>query len=169
MKKKLLLAVFGVAALTTLATGCDKKEEEQNNNNNNQQQEQKVEDKKLNCSIVEKEDKYTETIRYNFTFKGESLEKVVLSVSDKYSGDKYDEKDAKKAQDECKESNSKNKGVSCNVVTSGSLITGTYTFTMANLDENGKKMATEAGLDELTGKNYDDLKAYLEKATFECK
>lgn len=88
-------------------------------------------------------------------------------VTEEYKDNKATEKAYDKLKGEIKKVN-EGKGVSANAQSSGKTVTGSYTFTIANLDDNGKKTYEEAGLKELDGKSYDDAKSILETAQFKC-
>ena len=170
MNKKILFAVIGVAALGAVTSGCQKKEGEANNNSQNAVEPTKAqEDKKLNCTLTETEDKYTQDVKYTFNFKGDDYNKVTVVSTTKYKSGKYDEKTADKYADECNNALKDAKGFTCNVQRSGASIYVTYQFTIADLNDVGKKNAEEAGLKELEGKKYDDVKSSLTAGGFTCE
>ena len=174
MSKKVLLSLFSLAAIVTLMTGCENKKNEENNNNNNNNNNQQanepvVEEKKLVCTLTEDDDEdVTENIKYTIYYKGDTYEKVTLESTQIYKSGKYDEEAATEMADQCNADLKKAKGVSCNVQKTGARIIGTYIFTLANLDEEGKKLSEEAGIDEFDNKKYDDLKELLTSAAFKC-
>ena len=165
MKNRIFMLFLFAVALVTLTVGCEKKEENKNNN------QQTVEEKKLICSKTETEDKYTEEYKFTYNYKGDEFDKVTVQSTTKYKSGTYDEKTYKKYADECKEALDKTskKGFTCNVQGSGSSIWVTYQFTMADLNDEGKKFAKEAGIDELNGKKIDEAKSTYEAAGFTCK
>ena len=171
MKNRVLFVLLFAVALVTLTVGCEKKEENNNNNNNNNNQQQQVEEKKLICSNSEKESKYTETFKFTYNYKGDEFDKVAIESQTKYNSGTYDEKTYKKYGDECKEAleTTKRAGFTCNVQASGSSIWVNYQFTMADLNDASKKMAKEAGIEELSGKKIDEAKTILEAAEFTCE
>ena len=163
--KKYLLSLLCLVLVVTLTVGCEKKEEQnQNNNEQNTQQE----DKKLTCTMDDEEDKYKQETKYTINYKGDSVEKVVLQGTMKYTSGKYDEKAASKYADECNADLKKAKGISCNVQKSGSSIWVTYEFKLADLDDAGKEIADDSGINEFKEKSYDDTKSLLETAGFKC-
>ena len=169
MKNRFFMVFLFAIALVTLTVGCEKKEENNNNNNNNNQQQ--VEDKKLICTLSEKEDKYTEETKFTYNYKGDEFNKVTVQGTYKYNSGKFDEATYKKYADECKKDleDTKRAGFTCNVQSSGSSIWVTYQFTIAELNDDSKKLAKEAGIDELSGKKIDEAKSILEAATFTCE
>ncbi len=164
MNKKLLLGLFVSTAALGLA-GCNK-EEKKEEPKQEQKQEQKVEDKKLTCSLVDN----TDTMKYSFTFSDENsaFSKATLTVTTKYDSDKTTSKKYEEAKKEIAEYN-KAKGITANTQSSGTTVTNTVTFTVKDLDDKAKKYYEEAGLKELDGKNYNDIKSSLEKNTWTCK
>lgn len=169
MNKKILFAVMGVAAVGAIATGCEQKKEEGNNNQNNNEP-AKAEDKKLVCTLTESsEEDHTEEVKYTFNFKEDDFDKVTLLGTFKYKSGKYDEKQADDLAKECTDDLKDAKGLTCNVQRSGSSIWITYQFTIADLNDAGKEAAEKAGLDELSGKKYDEIKTVLTAGGFKCE
>lgn len=163
MNKKVLLSALCLTAAASLMVGCQKKEEGQNKQEENNQQ-TKVEEKKLTCELTEDDGS---KIKYTLTYNGDNYSKAYAMSTKKYK----DEKATSVAYDELKETVKKDntaKGVSANAQSSGLTVTASYTFTVADLDDNGKKVYEEAGLKELDGKKYDDAKSALETAGFKC-
>ena len=171
MNKRLLIGTLSILSAGALFTGCEKKEEKKEENNNQQNSSSAAsEEKKLNCTISEKDDdKNTEEIKYNVTYNGDEITRIVLTSTKIYASGKFDEKDYNKVKDECKDNNDGAKGASCNTQSSGSRIIATYTFTPANYNDKGKKVAKEIGADEIMGKKYDEIKTALETAGYTCK
>ena len=158
MKRKLLVLVMALASVAAL-TGCEKKEDKKEEGTTTV----KTETKTLACSVTDDE----ETLKFTFTFEGETYNKVVLSETTKYKS----EKDAKAAyeddKEEVKEMNNY-KGISANAQQSGSSTYNTATFKLAELDDNSKTIYNQV-FKEVDGKSYDTIKADLEKAGYTCK
>ena len=172
-KKKIILSIISLAAITTLLTGCTEKKEENNNNNNNNQAQEPVkepEEKKLVCTLTEDEDEdVTEEIKYTINYKGDSYNKVIAVSTMIYKDGKYDEDTATELANDCNKDLIEAKGVSCNVQKSGARIYTTYTLTIADLDEAGKKVAEKMAVNEFDNKKYDDLKELLTSAGYKCQ
>jgi len=163
MKKKVLLSVMILGALVTV-TGCGKKDDNKSNENTTTTA---AATKKLTCTMEETEKKSTETIKYVFNFKDTVYDKVSVIDTIKFTSGKYDEKTATDAEKECA-SALKHKGITCNVSKSGASIYITYQFTIEQMDDETKKLYKEAGLEELDGKTYEEIKSTLTAATFTC-
>lgn len=159
MKKKVLLGMMLSTALFTMA-GCN---DNKNENKEEKKEEQKVETKRLICSSTED----GETIRYTLTYEGNTYNKAAAMSTTKYKSESATKKAYDKLVDDIKKDNSL-KGVSANAQYSGTSVTVSYTFTIADLEEDGKKLYEETGLKELDGKSYDDAKSLLETAQFKC-
>ena len=61
----------------------------------------------------------------------------------------------------------KNKGVSVSTSYSGTLVTGTFTFTIADMDDGAKAIYDEV-YGGLKDKNYDATKTALTDAGYKC-
>ena len=61
----------------------------------------------------------------------------------------------------------KNKGVSVSTSYSGTLVTGTFTFTIADMDDGAKAIYDEV-YGEFKDKNYDATKTALTDAGYKC-
>lgn len=168
MKNRIFMTFLFALALVTLTVGCEKKEENNNNNNNTQPVAQ---EKKLICSNSEKEDDYTEEIKYTYNFKDEKINTVTMLSTTRYNSGKYDEKTSNKYAEDCNEALelTKKAGFTCNVQSSGSSIWVTYQFTLADLNEDSAKIAKENGVDEVKDKSYDELKSLFETGGFKCQ
>ena len=164
MKKKLLLSAL-LATATLSVAGCGEKKEEKKEEQN---QEQKVETKKLTCTMTDEDKTSTDTIKYTLTYDGDTYSKATVSISAKYKTEKDAKKEYEKVSKEVKNVN-EGKGISANVQTSGTSVYTTYMFTVKDLDDKAKKTYEEAGLKEIDGKSYDDVKSLLEKASFKCQ
>lgn len=165
MNRRILFAILAVGSLALVATGCEKKESQTQTETTTTTAEQ---DKKLTCTLDEEEDGVKEEVKYIFTYKGEDFKFVTLQGTFIYK-DKYDDAKATELADECNKDLKDQKGVTCNVQKTGSRIYVTYQFTIDKLDENGWKIAKDAGIEELKGFKYDKLKETLEAAEFTCK
>ena len=172
MKNRILGVFLFAVALLTLTVGCEKKEENNNNNNNNNNQQEEAKEKVLTCSASEEESKYKQTNTFTLTFKNETDAFYMAKVEGqmKYNSGKFDEATYKKASEECKKDleDTKKAGFTCQASSSGSSIWLSYTFKMAELNDAGKKLAKEAGLDEVNNKKLDDAKKVYEDAGFSC-
>ena len=155
MKKKLLVCVMALAAVFAL-TGCKK------GNNGGETTTTQPAEKKLSCSSTLDGN----TMRYTFTYEGDSVKKTTLSVTEKQKDEKTAKSEYEKAVKEMPEVN-KNKGVSMSVSYSGTLVTGTYSFTIADMDDKAKELYDEA-FNEFKDKNYDAVKTALTDAGFKC-
>ena len=167
MNKRILFAILAVGSLALVATGCEKKENKSDDTTTTTTT--TTAEKTLTCEMDEEDDGVKENSKYAFSWNGDKMEKIDLSMSFTYK-DKYDEKDYKDAADECKKLlDSPHNGFTCNAQASGSKIYVTYSFTLAELDEKSSKIAKYAGIDEVKDLAYDQVKSTLEKATFTCK
>ena len=164
--RRILFAILAVGSLALVATGCEKKENKAEDTTTTTTT---AAEKKLTCEMDEEDDGVKENIKYAYSWNGDKMEKVTLTMARIYK-DKYDEKDYKDAADECKKLlDSPHKGFTCNAQASGSRIYVTYSFTLADLDEDSSKIAKDAGVDEMKDLTYDKVKSTLETATFTCK
>ena len=158
MKKNLLVCVMAAAAVFTL-TGCgDKKEENKEEGTTTAKQEQK-----LQCSQTVEGD----TLKFSFTFEDDKISKVTMTSTEK----KKDEKTAKKEYEQNSKNvgeYNKNKGVTASASYSGTLVTNSVTFTVANLDDTSKVLYNEL-FEEIADKNMESIKSDLTGAGYTCK
>ena len=163
MKKKIYLSFLLVIMLVTL-TGCGKNNKD---NNSTSTTEQKVNTKKLSCTISEKEKKYTKSLKIVLNYTNEKLSKSSIAVTYDYTSGKYDSKEAKKIAEACTKA-LKNKGVTCSSSSSGSKINSSYDFTIDKMDETSMNLDSYKalkGFDEVT---YDLAKVALESDGYLC-
>ena len=163
MKKKIYLSFLLVIMLVTL-TGCGKNNKD---NNSTSTTEQKVNTKKLSCTISEKEKKYTKSLKIVLNYTNEKLSKSSIDVTYDYTSGKYDSKEAKKIAEACTKA-LKNKGVTCSSSSSGSKINSSYDFTIDKMDETSMNLDSYKalkGFDEVT---YDFVKVALEADGYLC-
>ena len=155
MKKNLLVCVMALAAVFAL-TGC------KNGNNNGETTTTAPAEKKLSCNVSEGGN----SSRVTLTYEANDLKKATMSVTTKEKDEKTAKSEYEKAVKEMPEIN-KNKGVSVSASYSGTLVTGTYTFTIADMDDAAKIIYEEV-FDELKDKSYDDAKTALTDAGYKC-
>ena len=158
--KKVLLGVFVLCALLTVATGCEKKNNENNASGN---ETTTVADKKLNCSIAAN----GETTRINVTYEGGKIAKTTWTETKKYGSDKEAKKAYEDGQKDVKEINS-HKGISGSISYSGTSYTSSLTFTIDKFDDYAKEQYEEL-FKEIKDKSYDENKEALTKAGYDCK
>ena len=167
MNRRILFAVLAVGSLALVATGCEKKEA----TNNNETTTTVAQDRKITCETTEEDDGVNERIKFVFDFKGDTIAKASISATSTYK-DKADEAEYNKIKTQCSEAlAAKNrKGYTCNTQTSGKLISAYWQFTVADLTEDGWKLAKDTmGLDEVKDFNYDKIKSTYETLGYTCK
>lgn len=155
MKKNLLVCVMAAAAVFAL-TGCNK------GDTNTETTTTQPAQKKLACNYSVDGN----SSRYTLTYDGETISKATLSTTLKQKDEKTAKSEYDKAVKEMPEIN-KNKGVSVSASYSGTLVTGTFTFTIADMDEKAKEYYEEYFKD-VQGKSYDDAKKVLTEAGYKC-
>ena len=157
MKKKLLVCVMALAAVFAV-TGCKK------GNNGGETTTTQPAEKKIACSYNDPED--GSTLKVTVTYSNDKIKKAIWSDTEKFKDDKSAKKDYEKNAEEIKTVN-KNKGVSASCSYSGTLSTKTVTFTVADLDEEGKKLYEEM-FNDAKDLSYEDFKADMAKTSFKC-
>lgn len=168
MNRRILFAVLAVGSLALVATGCEKKEATKDNTEPTTTVSQ---DRKITCEQSEEEDGINKKLKFVFEFKGDTMAKASISATNTYK-DKADEAEYNKIKTQCSEAlAAKNrKGYTCNTQTSGRLISAYWQFTIADLTEDGWKLAKDTmGLDEVKDFNYDKTKSTFETIGYTCK
>lgn len=155
MKKNLLVCVMALAAVFAL-TGCKK------GNNGGETTTTQPAEKKLSCSLSNGGN----TSRITFTYEGNDVKKATMSITEKQKDEKTAKSEYEKAVKEMPEVN-KNKGVSMSASYSGTLVTGTYSFTIADMDDAAKILYDEV-FEEFKNKDYDAVKTALTDAGYKC-
>ena len=93
MNRRILFAILAVGSLALVATGCEKKE----NKSDDTTTTTTTAEKTLTCEMDEEDDGVKENSKYSFSWNGDKMEKIDLSMSFTYK-DKYDEKSSKIAK-----------------------------------------------------------------------
>ena len=158
MKKKLLVLVMALASVAAV-TGCEKKEDKKDEGTTTTTT---ATSKTLACSITEDD----ETLKFTFTFEGNTYNKAVVTSNTKYKSEKEAKKAYEKDSKDVTEMNNY-KGVSAVAQQSGSSTYNTATFKLAELDDTSKAFYNQV-FGELDGKSYDEIKSTLEAATYKC-
>ena len=154
MKKKLLVCVMAAAALFAV-TGCT-------NNNNPETTTTAQADKKLACNASLD----GETLRITLTYDGDSIKKAVYSMSEKQKDEKAAKKEYENRGEDVKKFNAY-KGLSVNSSYSGTLVSASFSFTVADMDDDAKGLYNEF-LGEIKDKNLNDAKSALIDAGYSC-
>ena len=157
--KKLLLCIMVLFAAVAL-TGCNKKE---NNNNNGETTTTAAAEKKLQCSASVGDISY----RITLTYTGDNVSKAVIALTEKNSSEAAAKKSYEDGKSELADVN-KNKGVNASIQQSGTLVTGTYSFTIADMDDGAKALYDEL-FEGIKDKSYDDVNSSLTAAGYTCK
>ena len=170
MKRKLLVLAMVLAA-ASFATGCEKKE----NNNGGETTTTAAQEVKLACEASADGDKVkirwsiilSEVIKITLTYENDAIKKAQFTETDKYAS----EKEAKEEYEaDSKEINEalKNKGMTGSVSYSGTLVTESVTFTVAELDDKAKVFYEEI-FGTIKDKKLDEAKSHFETNGYTCK
>lgn len=154
--KKVLLSIMVLFALV-LVTGCEKK------NNNDQTTTTQAEEKKLSCSLTADGD----THRINLTYVDDKVSKATYSDTEKKASEAAAKAEYEKNTKEITEYN-KSKGLSANASYSGTLVTTSITFTIADMDDKAKSMYEEI-FGEIKDKGLEDTKTQFSGVGYTCK
>lgn len=158
MKKKLLVLAMVLAA-ASFATGCEKKE----NNNGGETTTTAAQEVKLACEASADGDK----VKVTLTYENDAIKKAQFTETDKYAS----EKEAKAEYEaDSKEMNEafKNKGMTGSTSYSGTLVTESVTFTVAELDDKAKVFYEEI-FGTIKDKKLDEAKSHFETNGYTCK
>ena len=158
MKKNLLVCIMAAAAVFTLSGCGTKNEDKKEDTTTTAKQEQK-----LACSISEDGD----TLKYSFTFEDNKISKVTLTNTEKKKDEKTAKKEYEAATKNIGEYN-KLKGITSSASYSGTLVTTSITFTVANLDDDSRPTYTTL-FGEISEKGMDAIKDELVQAGYTCK
>ena len=157
--KKLLVCVMALAA-GFVVTGCDKKE---NNNNGVETTTTAAQDVSLVCEVSNNDEK----VKITVVFANDAIKKATFTNTEKFATEKEAKKEHEDNSAEFMEA-LKNKGMTGSISDSGTLVTRSVTFTVADLDDKAKVYYDEM-FGEIKDKKYDDTKSYLETAGYTCK
>ena len=158
MKRKLLVCVMALAAAFAV-TGCDKKEK----NNGGETTTTAAPEVKLTCEAKMDSD----SAKISLSYENDAIKKATYTTTEKYDS----EKEAKSEyENDSKEVNEalKNKGMTGSISYSGTLVTKSVTFTVAELDDVSKSFYDEI-FDGIKDKKLDDAKSFLETSGYTCK
>ena len=155
--KKVLLGVFVLCALVTVATGCEKKNNEETTTTT------VAAEQKLNCSVAIDGG----TTRINVTYKEGKIYSTSYYVSEKLESEAAAKKKYETGKEEIKEINT-HKGISASVSQSGSLYSTNLSFTIEKFDDYAKEQYEDI-FKEIKDKTYDENKDALTKAGYTCK
>ena len=163
MKKNLLVCVMALAAVFAV-TGCNK-----NNNNGGETTTTQPAEKKLNCTLSSDSEYSTskDQTTVMLAYEGDNVKTASYRVSKHMK----DEKTAKSEYEDFTKNELPEvqayKGCRVNASVSSNLVSATFTFTIAEMDDNAKALYEEY-FDEIKDKNYDDVNKTLTDAGFKC-
>ena len=167
MNRRILFAILAAGSLALVATGCEKKE----NKTEDQTTTTAAQEQKLTCEMTEDDEGNKDTVKFVFEYKENKMATASVSGQTMYK-DKIDEKEAEANKKKCNDAlQVKNrKGYTCNTQTSGKLASAYWKFTIADLNEDGWKLANDTmDLNDIKDKSLDSIKSDLEKAGYKCK